>query len=231
MFSYLQPLSIDLFKKRTYLAELRDGIIAYVENILSENDKNVVIRGDYKEMLQLCLIVLGRNIPNYTFNVPKCCSNARWMAHVIYSFKIFLFRQLELSDKESQNLQNFCLFGCLIYTKVWIQSCSPSNAPHNDLEFIKELHRYGKINKDIANVAIQKFHDHLWYLGSELIVLALFSDKVNTAEKRNIFNKMKKLDDGKWTVIRNSKFTVKLKKKIERFCQFFVHDCAEKSPT
>lgn len=220
MFPYLQPLSIDIFKKSTYLNKLRNSITAYVENILSENDKNVIIRGDYKEMLQLCLIVLGRNIPHYTFNVPKCSSNARWMAHVIYSFKIFLFRrQLELSDKESNDLQNFCLFGCLIYTKVWIQSCSPSNAPHNDLEFMKELHRYGKINKDISTAAIQKFHNHLWYLGSELIVLALFSDKVNNAEKRNIFQKMKKLDDGKWTE-RNKKLEVHCeieKKKLSDF--------------
>lgn len=194
----MQPLSIDLFKS-TYLAKLRNSTIAYIEKILSENDKKVIVRGDYKEMLKLCLIVLGRSIPNYTFNVPKCTSNARWMAHVIYSFKIFLFRrQVELSVTEKQNLQNFCLFACLIYTKVWIQCCSPSNAPHNDLELMKELHRYGKINKAISEAAIAKFQDHLWYLGPELIVLALFSDKVNTTEKRQIFQKMKKLNDGKW---------------------------------
>lgn len=145
----MQPLSIDLFKKSTYLAKLRDSTIAYVEKVLSENDKKVVVRGDYKEMLKLCLIVLGVNIPNYTFNVPKCCSNARWMAHVIYSFKIF-----------QTNLQNFCLFACLIYTKVWIQCYSPSNAPHNDLELMKELRRYGKINKAISEAAIAK----LWII-------------------------------------------------------------------
>lgn len=100
---------------------LRSSIISYVEEILLENDKETVIRGDYKEMLQLCLIVLGKNIANYNFNVPKCCSNARWMAHIIYSFKLFLFRdQLELSEEEIKNLQDFCLFASLIYTKAWI---------------------------------------------------------------------------------------------------------------
>lgn len=205
MFFNFQPLSLDLFKKNSYVTKLRNSVIFYVEKVLLDNDKKTILRGDYKEMLKLCLIVLGKKIPDYTFNVPKCCSNARWMAHIIYSFKLFLFRrQLQLSDDEKQNLQDFCLFACLIYTKAWIQCCSPSNAPHNDLEFMKELHRYGKVNKGISACAVRKFQDHLWYLGSELVVLALFSDKVNNAEKRKIFEKMRKLSDGKW-VKRNKK--------------------------
>lgn len=196
---------MDIFKKNKYVDKLRSSVVIYIEKILLENNKETIIRGDYKEMLQLCLIVLGKQIPNYTFNVPKCSSNARWMAHIIYSLKLFLFRrQLELSDIEIRNLQDFCLFASLIYTKAWIQCCSPSNAPHNDLEFMKELHRYGKVNKDISKCAIEKFCGHLWYLGSELVVLALFSDKVNNAEKRKIFDKMRKLSDGKW-VQRNKK--------------------------
>lgn len=196
---------MDIFKKNNYLSKLRTSVITYVENILLENDKKTVLRGDYKEMLKLCLIVLGAKITNYAFNVPKCCSNARWMGHIIYSFKLFLFRgQVELSRDEKKNLQDFCLFACLIYTKAWIQCCSPSNAPNNDLEFMKELHRYSKVNKDISVAAIAKFQDHLWYLGPELVVLALFSDKVSTAEKRRIFEKMRKLNDGKW-IERNKK--------------------------
>lgn len=69
---------------------------------------------------------------------------------------------------------------------------------------MKELHRYGKINKGISECAINKFKEHLWYLGSELIVLALFSDKVSNAEKRRIFQKMTKLSDGNW-IERNKK--------------------------
>lgn len=190
---------MNLFKKNSYFNKLRISVITYVEEILLGNDKKTILRGDYKEMLQLCLIVLGKNISEYTFNVPKCCSNARWMAHIIYSLKLFLFRrQLELSKVEKQNLQDFCLFACLIYSKAWIQCCSPSNAPHNNLEFMNELHLYGKVNKYISDCAIEKFQGHLWYLGSELVVLALFSDKVNNAEKRKIFEKMRKLSDGKW---------------------------------
>lgn len=77
------------------------------------------------------------------------------MAHIIYGLKMYLFRrQVELSKTELQNLQDFCLFACLIYTKVWIKCCIPSNAAHNDLEFMKELHRYGNINKAISECAI-----------------------------------------------------------------------------
>lgn len=40
--------------------------------------------------------------------------------------------------------------------------------------------------------------DHLWYLGSELVVLSLFSEKVADAEKHLLFEKMKKMDNGEW---------------------------------
>lgn len=59
--------------------------------------------------------------------------------------------------------------------------------------------------------------DHLWYLGPELIVLALFSDKVNTTEKRQIFQKMKKLNDGKWA---------ERKKKLEDHTEIEKKNCA-----
>lgn len=151
-------------------------------------------------MMQLCLLVLGKSIPGYTFKLPHNCSHARWMGKVVYNLKIFLFRdQVHLSDVELINLEQFCIFACLIYTKAWIQCCVPSNAPLNDLNFLKSLNRYSRINKEIVNCAIEKFQDHLWYLGSELVVLSLFSDKVEDKIKSRMFEKMKHLDDGEWT--------------------------------
>lgn len=178
---------------------MRDDVASYIEDILTTKDKAFVPRGDYLEMMELCLLVLGKPIPGYTFKLPHNCSNARWMGKVIYSLKIFLFRdQVILCDLET-NLEQFCLFACLIYTKSWIQCCVPSNAPFNDLKLLKDLNRYSRINAEIANCAIEKFQDHLWYLGSELVVLALFSNKVNDNVKARMFRKMKLLDDEQWT--------------------------------
>lgn len=158
-------------------------------------------------MLELCLLVLGKSLPGYIFKLPHNCNNARWMGKIIYNFKIFLFRdQVHLTEVELTNLEHFCVFACLIYTKSWIQCCVPSNAPFNDLELLKSLNHYTRINAGIANCALRKFQEHLWYLGSELVVLSLFSDKVPDNVKARMFAKMKTLDDKKW-VERNRKLS------------------------
>ena len=150
-------------------------------------------------MIQLCLIVLGKEIPNYTFHVPHACSNSRWMAKVIYSIKIYLFRhQLDLTQSELEQLKDICLFISLVYAKPWIQCCIPSNAPYNDLKLLKQLTRYSSINKRISENALSKFNDHLWYLGPETVVLSLFSSKVSDTDKQNMIDKMKLLDNEKW---------------------------------
>lgn len=189
-----------LFKPNTRISSLRDDVIRYVEDILSTKEKKSVLKGDYLEMLELCLIILGKSIPNYQFHVAHACSHARWMAKLIYSMKMYLFRhQLHFSTSEVKNLQDICIFICLVYVKIWIQCCIPSNAPHNDLVLMKELKRYSEINDAISKHAIGKFKEHLWYLGPELVVLSLFSDKVSDIVKRRMFEKMKALDNSQWT--------------------------------
>lgn len=188
------------FKRNSWASTLRDDTIAYVKNILSQKDKKFVPKSDYREMLELCLIVLGEPMPNYTFHIPHACTHSRWMAKIIYSMKMYLFRhQLTFSKTETQHLKDVCLFVCLIYVKNWIKCCMTSDAPHNDLIFVKELQRYSKINKVVSEKAIAKFSDHLWYLGSELVVLSLFSDKVPEDVKHRMFEKMKTLNNGEWT--------------------------------
>lgn len=195
----LQPLEMNIFKRSSYASALRDDVITYIEDILLTKDKNFIPRADYLEMLQLTLLVLGKSIPNYKFHVPHACSHSRWMAKIIYSMKIFLFRrQVHLTKGEIKRLEDICLFICLIYVKPWIQCCITSNAPYNDLQLMKELVRYSKINKEISQHAVKKFNDHLWYLGSELVVLSLFSNKVTDIVKHRLFEKMKMVDKGKW---------------------------------
>lgn len=50
-------------------------------------------RDDYKELLQLSLIFLGdENAKDFKIRRPGALHRARWMAKLIYSLKIFLFR-------------------------------------------------------------------------------------------------------------------------------------------
>lgn len=112
---------------------------------------------------------------------------------------MYLFRdQLNFSSEEISSLENISIFTCLVYVKNWIKCSIASDAPHNDLLLMKDLKRYAKINDIVSTRAIEKFSDHLWYLGSELVILSLFSDKVPDDIKHRMFDKMKMLDSGKW---------------------------------
>jgi len=54
-----------------------------------------MLRNDNKELMELCLLILGESQNDqsvYRFRQAGAYHMARWMAKVIYSFKIYLFR-------------------------------------------------------------------------------------------------------------------------------------------
>ena len=64
------------------------------------------------------------------------------------------------------------------------------DAPINDLEHYKNLLQYKKIDAEVADTALKKFYLHLWYLTQELVVLSLFSNKVDSDTKSHIAAKL-----------------------------------------
>ena len=93
--------------------------------------------------------------------------------------KIFMFKkQFKISIRETKQLEEICQFSVSIYVKHWFTVSDSASAPQNDLTIVKELHNYKKINKGIANAAINKFKNHLWYLSEELVALEFFDDNI-----------------------------------------------------
>lgn len=155
----MQSLNLKDFEANSYIGALRSDVIAYALNILSSKNKKCDLKGDYAEMLELCLLILGAELPNYKFHVPHACSHSRWMAKIIYCMKMYLFRhQLNFSRSEVKKMKDICIFICLVYVKKWIRCCNTSDATYNDLMLIKELERYAKTNKIISECAIEKLH-------------------------------------------------------------------------
>lgn len=143
-------------------------------------------RDDYKELLNLTIIFLG-GIPEkgISFRAPAGLHRARWMAKAIYSLKIYLFGdQFKLIKREEKGIREICIFTVRIYLKYWFQAASGYCAPRNDLQLLKDLRRYEKINQAIAKVALKKFLGHLWYLSEELAFA--FFDEVSLAIKRKM---------------------------------------------
>jgi hypothetical protein len=169
------------------LTQLRQGVISFLQSYLS-SDSAYLPRDDYRELINLCLLILGASRETeYHFRLPGAVHQARWMAKVIYCFKIMLFReQFKLTAKELKNLTELCLFLSHVYVKAWISCPLACDAPLNDLLLYKHIKQYAEVNKAVADSALKKLDHHLWYVGPELVPLALFSNKVSVEEKRHI---------------------------------------------
>ncbi|ESO08433.1 hypothetical protein HELRODRAFT_169276 [Helobdella robusta] len=96
---------------------------------------------------------------------------------------MYLFRnEFKLTATETKSLTEFCLFATHIYVPAWMLCPIPSDAPVNDLQLLSRIEQYSEINKNVASAATKKLKNHLWYLGTEMVWLSLFSNKVANAE-------------------------------------------------
>lgn len=166
------------------LAVLKQEILKFCQDILTGN-RGAIPREDYRELLELTMIFLGQTPPRgIRFRVPGAFHHARWMSQLLYVLKLNLFQeQFKLSRHESTACLEFGLFTTLVYVKAWISCTSPCDAPINDLSLIQSLTNYRTTSKIIADTGIAALGRHLWYLGQELVPLALFSDLVSAEVK------------------------------------------------
>jgi hypothetical protein len=114
------------------------------------------------------------------------------MAKLIYSIKICLFEQQiqELprgtiaTAQQTSKVRDFANFVTLVYSAWWMTCNSETDAPWNDLQFYKSLLAYDAVHPEISQSAIQAFKLHLWYLTTEMVPLALWSNKVPVDTRR-----------------------------------------------
>ena len=142
-------------------------------------------RNDYRELLELSLIVLG-GIPirGIRFTAPGAMHQARGMSKVIYSMKIWLFRsQFKLTTKGLKGITEVVIFGIRVYLKAWMTAPLAISAPRNDLNFLNTLIKYEQVNPKVSKAAATKMANHMWYLSEDLVGLAFFDDRVPTSTK------------------------------------------------
>lgn len=179
-------LDNDLVEK---LGHEKTDILTFIENQLSQFHP----RDDYKELLQLCSIFLGVKKTIWIFHPPGAIHRARWMAKIIYTFKIYLFRsQLQLTEIELYGIKDFLLFICKVYLKHWFLAPSATAAPNNDLKLLKSIDNYKNENENISKEIQKVFYRHLWYMTEELVGLSFFDDMVDVTEKRKMVKALSK---------------------------------------
>ena len=145
-------------------------------------------RDDYREMVQLTIVVLGGEV-EANIRKPDAYHRARWMAKVIYTLKIILFReQFALIEREKRALIRFTTFIVTTYVEPWTSAHCSTSAPATDLALVKALAAYR--NKEIGRASGKVMARHLWCLSEELVGPSLFDGATVVEEKRAIVSAM-----------------------------------------
>lgn len=169
-----------------------DDIIAFTTKM-----HKLDFRDDYQEIVNLTLILLGAFPDNssYTVRPPGSISHARWMAKILCEFKIVLFStQLIklglITEDEANSHKQLTLFLILYYVKPWMTATLASDAPVNDLILANSLRKMPShllrsypLFKNMGDAMKTRLEEHLWYLSEELVVMSLFSDKLDEQQK------------------------------------------------
>ena len=160
-------------------------------------------RDDYRELAQLVLAVVTGQVPD-TFRRPGAVHHARWMAKALYAVKIVLLKsQFRLTQSQEKGLRELVLFVCTVYARAWFQSPRADDAAVNDLALLRDLIAYHAINPAISDAVVKTFRRHLWYLGTDLAVLSLFSEKLSPDQKTDVVASLEKERPGlgrkRWT--------------------------------
>lgn len=204
------------------LDDIQDDIIIFCQNEI----KKEIARHDYEELLQLVLIFLGGHTTKMTFREPTTIHQARWMANLIYSLKMFMFKsQFKMSSKEVQALRRIIVYTIRYHVKAWFLCTYAVTAPNHDLNLMKSLYEYRKIDREMSELAVKKFCNHLWYLSDECIALAIFDPEVPVGEKRKmaqqILNYDTETDD---ETPPNAKRYKLMPSQVSNFCKMSLHD-------
>lgn len=170
----------------TFLKESLQDVREQILDFCAEYLKKDLIRSDYKEFLELINIFLGgQSLSGATFHPPGAIHHARWMAKAIYCLKMFIFRKQFLSNKKNDEIKcrDVCIFIIRVYTQAWFCAPFAPQAPNQDLNFLKYLYEYRRIDQNISDCAVKKFSNHLWYLIPEMTALSFFDANISFEEK------------------------------------------------
>lgn len=127
-----------------------------------------------------------------------------------YSLKLYIFKdQFKLNSKEEKALKDICCFIVKCYVQAWFSSPNAIEAPLNDILFLKKLEEYKLHNKRVADVALKKIINHLWYLNPECVTFSIFDDRVDNSTKLKMAERILSTSS-----INDEEEEIELKKKI-----------------
>ena len=143
---------------------------------LEQLERKTWPREDYKELLDLLIIIPGVKVIGFCFK-----------SKVICNLKIFLLSKIfEISPEEQVQVNKITEFTVLFYVKYWLETPLPSSAARIDLEFMDHMLQYRLTRPRIAFAVLQSCNRHLRYITPQLIPIALADKKLEDNYKEQI---------------------------------------------
>ena len=191
----------------------KSEIIQTIRDAVEHNNSQIFLRGDYLELVELCIFYLEPETFTELFNrefsikKPGALHKARWMAKILYGIKILLLSQVIMKELpkgavfgkgQLEKLQHFIRFVFYVYIQWWITAPMVAAAPLHDIVLLKKIENYKSSNQIVSKGALVGIKNHLWYLTEELVPLALFSEEVNNEEKQAMVIKLLEYKEGKF---------------------------------
>ena len=155
--------------------------------------KETFPREDYRELIELTLIYLGGSLParNFHLRKPGAVHHARFMSKAIYLLKMELMSErFDFTVEERRQVNQMAVFISLFYARLFLRSRIAVFAPIDDLQFIGNMMWFREENETIANAVLLSVSRHCWYLTEELVVLALFNEKLGSFTRYLIARKL-----------------------------------------
>ena len=129
---------------------------------LKVHEENIWPRCDYKEILELSIIMLGGQLSNFTLKFPGPDHHARWMSKAIYLLKIhLLFNVFTVSQEERKKVVDMCEFILIIYIKPWFRSPLAISAASTDIRFMSHLMKYRLRRPVLSWNLLQSARNHM----------------------------------------------------------------------
>lgn len=172
------------------LKQKKTSTIAVLSNFLEKASP----RADFREVAELCLILLGQEPPRgIHWAKPGAIHQARWMAINIYCTKMLMFsKELKYNEDTIIKLKRINTFLALFYTSHWVTTTSAADAPIHDLQLMKDMLQYKQHDYELVTSVLKKINNHRWYLTQELVTFTLFSshDSMTKSAKEKLAVKL-----------------------------------------
>ena len=138
-------------------ADEREDLIKFYQDIYTNREK-VLLRADYKEMVEIALKLLGSELPaekKFTWKKVDAVHKAHFMAWSLCLMKAFAFSsEMDYSKEVIKKLQHFTLFHVTIYIPQFLMSSIGSDAAVNDLSLHKKLQKFQDTDEVIGEEAL-----------------------------------------------------------------------------